>query len=136
MEKIKRGGRSIVRAISRVKNKSLILLVVVLVAALASSFYFYQKYQDSQYKLKHPEVAAKAQTRTLVQRVGKHIELPKGEPTIATVSDVSKLSSQTFFIKAKNGDKVLIYNRDKEAILYRPSEDRIINVAALNLSGQ
>ena len=65
----------------------------------------------------------------LVERVGKHIELPEGEQaTIATVSDVTKLSGQVFFARAQNGDKVLIYSQAKKAILYRPSIDKIIAV--------
>jgi negative regulator of sigma E activity len=109
--------------------------LLILVAAIAAAVYFYSKYQDSQNKLKHPEVLAQQQTETLVDKVGRLVELPVGEkPTVATVSDVSKLSNQTFFANAKNGDKVLIYSTAKKAILYRPSTDKVINVAPLNIN--
>ena len=107
----------------------------LLIVAIAAAAFFYTKYQDSQDKLKHPERLAAAQTQNLVQKVGEHVELPAGEqPTVATVSDVSKLSNQTFFSNAKNGDKVLIYSKSKKAVLYRPSEDKVINVAPLNVN--
>jgi uncharacterized protein HemX len=110
-------------------------LIIVLIVAIGAAAFFYAKYQNTQNKLNHPDSLAKAQTSTLVEKVSKHVELPTGEqPTVATVSDVSKLSNQTFFANAKNGDKVLIYSKAKTAVLYRPSEDKVINIAPLNLN--
>src|SRR5437016_3933675 len=76
-----------------------------------------------------PEKEKAQQEQTdLIAKVGRHTTLPEGEtPTIATVSDVNKLSGQAFFEKALNGDKVLIYTQAKTAVLYRPSTDSIIN---------
>ncbi|HZP55482.1 MAG TPA: hypothetical protein VFB03_01790, partial [Candidatus Saccharimonadales bacterium] len=91
--------------------------------------------RDSQNKLNHPDQLAKSQTQQLVLQVSKLAELPTGEdPTVATVSDVSKLSGQTFFANAQNGDKVLIYTKAKKAYLYRPSTNKLINVAPLNVN--
>lgn len=71
-------------------------------------------------------------TDGVVQRVSRHILLPSGEqPTVATVSDVNKVRNQTFFAHAATGDKVLIYANAKKAYLYRPSIDRVIEVAPL-----
>jgi len=109
--------------------------LLLLIAAIAAAFYFYTKYQDSQDKIKHPEKLAQVQTDDLVAKVGRHLQLPSDEkPTVATVSDVSKLSGQTFFAGAKNGDKVLIYTKAKKAVLYRPSTDKVVNVGPLNVN--
>jgi hypothetical protein len=59
--------------------------------------------------------------------------LPTEKPTIATVENTKKLTSQAFFKNARNGDKVLMYTQTKKAILYRPSEDKVIEVAYLNI---
>lgn len=119
------------------KNPIAILLLVVVVLALAGvpSYYFYDKYQKSQMLLKNPTEAARAEVKMLVERIGKLIELPNEEPTIATVSDKDKLNDQAFFAKAQNGDKVLIYTRARKAILYRPATNKIIEVSTVNLEG-
>ena len=61
------------------------------------------------------------------------MELPQGEtPTVATISDVTKLADQTFFKSAKNGDVLLAYTAAMEAVIYRPSANMIINVAPIS----
>jgi hypothetical protein len=72
-------------------------------------------------------------TSEILAKVGRIMVIPKDEvPTVATVTDKSKLSGQLFFKKAENGDKLLIFASLKEAILYRPSTNQIVNVAPLN----
>ncbi len=66
--------------------------------------------------------------------MGRLITLPEGEePTVATITDIEKLKDQTFFQKAKNGDKVIIYTNAKKAILYDPIARKIIDVAPVNI---
>lgn len=70
-----------------------------------------------------------------VKLVSRLMVLPEGEqPTLATVSDASKLKDQAFFANAKTGDKVLIYPNSRKAVLYSPSLDKIVEVSSLNLS--
>lgn len=118
--------------------KTLVLLgVVLLVVGLAggAAVYFYMQYQNAQMLLKNPASALENEVKVLVDQVGKIIELPKNEiPTIATVSDKSKLASQPFFQRAENGDKVLIYNAAKKAYLYRPKDNKMIEVSSLSVS--
>jgi hypothetical protein len=72
---------------------------------------------------------------TILAEVQSRILLPQGEvPTLATVSDVNKLKSQPFFVKAANGDKVIIFAQAKKAILYRPSTKQIIEVGPVNMN--
>lgn len=78
---------------------------------------------------------AKEEIKSLIEKVGNIIELPQGEtPTIATVTDLSKLRDQPFFSNAKLGDKVLVYAAAKKAFLYRPSTDKIIEVGPVSTS--
>ena len=67
--------------------------------------------------------------------VSKLMVLPTDEtPTMATVSDPEKLKNQAFFVNAKVGDKVLIYTKARKAILFSPSQNKIIEVSPLNVN--
>jgi hypothetical protein len=117
-------------------NKSLwlILVIVVLIVASTPAYYYYNQYKKTQALLQNPTQAVNTESQNLISKISKLMELPKGEmPTIATVSDITKLAGQAFFANAKNGDKVLIFTQAKEAILFRESINKIIQVASVNL---
>lgn len=107
-------------------------ITLVTVAIIVASFYFLQ-YQKSQKLLQNPEAQAQLETEKLLKEVGKVYALPGGTPTVATVSDRSKLSDQQFFASSQNGDKVLIYTDAKKAILYRPSTGQVIEVGPITI---
>lgn len=74
--------------------------------------------------------------KELTAEISKVYELPTGEtPTLATVSDASKVKNQAFFKNAQNGDKVLLYSKAGQAVLYRPSIKKIIAIAPVDLNG-
>lgn len=111
-----------------------VILTGVALLVLIVGIYVFLQYQRDQQLLKNPNLAAQVEAQTLVAKVGRLMDLPEGEqPTIATVSDVTKLQDQSFFRKAKNGDKVLIYTKAQKAILYDPKEDKIVEVTVLAL---
>ena len=64
----------------------------------------------------------------LVKEVGGIMLLPAETPLVATVNDQTQTNGQKFFSNAQKGDKVLVFQGEKKAILYRPSEKRIIEV--------
>lgn len=109
------------------------ILFILIVATSVTGFYFYKKVANLK---ENPNAAAEKEAEELVSRVGKLIILPEGEiPTIATVSDPEKLKGQPFFAKAKVGDKVLLYSNAKKAYLYDPVNNKILDVAPLNIGG-
>lgn len=118
---------------SRIKHYLLVSgAILIIIGSLASAVYFY--YQYSQTKTLLAGRVTGNEVQQLLSKIGRHIELPIGEePTVATVSDITKLSGQTFFARAKNGDRVIIYTRAKKAILYRPEIDKIIEVGPVNM---
>lgn len=70
----------------------------------------------------------------LIDTVSKQQPIPKDEiPTVATITNLSKLPDQPFFAKARNGDKLLIYKVAQKAILYRPTTQQIIQVSPLDI---
>lgn len=111
----------------------LIILIVVLACA-GTSYFFYNKYQKTQKLLKDPTAAQQAEIKDVTSKVSKLMDLPQGEdPSVATVLDKEKLKDQLFFARTENGDKVIIYTKAQKAILYRPSTNKIIEVAPINL---
>lgn len=129
-EVITPGKRSLAR-----KHIIYISIAGLFVLAALPSLYFYSQYQQSQKLLNSPTNASAEQVKQLITKINTHIVLPEGEvPTVATVSDKTKLASQAFFAKAENGDKVLIYSSTRKAILYRPSLDKIIEMGPVSLS--
>lgn len=123
----------------KVSTKSLfagILVVVILALAVTGGLLYrnYSKLKKENAKLSNPQAAAQVETDQLKSKVGQLIELPNNEsPTVATVVDAGKLKTQAFFANAQNGDRVLIFSQAKKAILYRPSTNKIIEVAPINI---
>ncbi len=112
------------------------IAAVALLVVLGGGGYFYYQSTKAQ-KQTNPQQAAQEEVKKIVAEVGKLIELPAGEdPTVATVTDISKLKDQPFFQKAKNGNKVLIYTNARKAILYDPALRKVIDVAPINIGTQ
>ena len=124
------------------KNTKTPLLIVSLIAivALAAAVFFGLKYSAAKKQLADAKktsinVDAQAEVKQVIAQVGSLIILPTDEePTLATVSDLAKLKDQPFFANAQIGDKVLIYSKARKAILYRPSTNKIIELAPLSPS--
>ena len=113
------------------------LMVVVIIALSAGGAMYFVKQKPEMFGLSKDVATAQAEADKLISEVSLLIALPTDEkPTVATVTDLEKVKDQPFFKNAKNGDKVLIYTNAKKAILYRPSEKRIIEVGAVNINNQ
>lgn len=110
---------------------ALVLVVIVIFGIM--QFQQNQSLRAEVSRLKGETGVSDAEIKELVDKVGKLVILPDEEPTIATVTDPDKLSDQAFFSSAKTGDKVLIFTNAKKAILYRPEQNKIIEVAPVNI---
>lgn len=86
----------------------------------------------------NPQLVAQRQAADLIDKVSHLMVLPTDEaPTIASVTDVAQAQAQSqFFANAELGDKVLLYVKTGNAILYRPSADRIIATGPLSFKGK
>lgn len=117
---------------SNIAKYFLILFVVLFLLGVGgAAVYFYSRYNDLQ---KDPSKVAARDAAGTVAAVSKIMDLPTNEdPTVATVTDPSKLGNQDFFAHAKVGDKVLLYAKAKKAILYDPVANKIVEAAPLNV---
>ena len=101
----------------------------ILSAGLAIYFFFEVRSLRA-----NPQQVAEKEVQAIVARVGKLMVLPQDEiPTMATILDPAELVDQPFFASAQKGDKVLLYTNAKKAILYSPSQNKIVDVAPVNL---
>ncbi len=105
-------------------------LVWFLLIALALWSYGFYVLGSHVVYLENPGLAEQQQVTALLQKVGALIELPTNEtPTMATITNAALLKqTQPFLANAENGDVLIIYAAAKTAILYRPSEDKLIAV--------
>ena len=111
-----------------VHPSTLVLLMLLVIAIGAAGYFYYQSKHSAQ-------IADAKEIEELTGTIGQFVELPTNEtPTLATVTDREKLSDQTFFMKAENGDKVLIYSQSGKAILYRPSTGKIVDMTSVNVN--
>ncbi len=101
-------------------GKIIILVAVVALAVFGTCYLILDGFKDQN----DPTV--------IVDKVGKHIMLPSGEtPEVSTVEGASDLASQPFFQNVKDGDKILIYPKAARIIIYRPSENILVNVGPI-----
>jgi hypothetical protein len=116
---------------STMKKFGTAVIVLLLLGSAGAAGFYYKQYDDLK---KNPNKVVQDETKALLANIGKLIVLPEGEqPTIATVTDPEKLKEQAFFNNAQTGDKVLIYTNARKAILYSPTQNKIIEVAPVNI---
>lgn len=126
-------------------KKKQILIAVPLILLLISPALYYlfseynkmrQEYEKTKLQLNQSSTVLGSNTQSILDKVSKLIELPNESPTVATVSDVTKLKNQQFFKNAQNGDIVLVFKDAKKAILYREGVNKIIEVGYINITEQ
>lgn len=106
-----------------------LVMGILSLCAFGCAGYFYYQYTHTREVMEAKEISA------LTQKIGSVMELPANEtPTLATVTNKEKLDNQTFFKKAENGDKILIYADAGQAILYRPSTEKIIDMTSVTIT--
>ncbi|MBI2063248.1 MAG: hypothetical protein HYT61_03390 [Candidatus Yanofskybacteria bacterium] len=118
------------------KRKKHLIPILVFLALTTSGLAFYF-YNEAAVLKEDPNKIVREETAKLVAQISKLIILPEGEtPTVATVSDPEKLKDQQFFVKAKKGDKLLLYANAKKAILYDPDNNKIVEVAPISIGNK
>lgn len=108
------------------------ILFIVGLITLVLCVYFFVQYQRTQALLNRPSELVKQQGDEILQIISPVIHISQNEtPTIATVADKNKLTSQPFFERAENGDKVLIFRSSNTVVLYRPTLKKVIAVSTI-----
>src|SRR6266566_1921689 len=82
----------------------------------------------------HPQ-KGNSEEKKVAAAVALHVLLPTDEtPALATITDPSKLRNNQFLRQGQKGDKVLIFAKWKQAVIYRPSADRVIDIGPVDVA--
>lgn len=126
VSKVKKPSHPLLRVLQRSKYQKLIYVVLVCIIAFAL-YLFLQN-------IKSNRTSQLNDVEYIVKKVNQHYILPTDEqPAMATISDKSKVTTD-FLKQAENGDKVLIYQKAKKVIIYRPSIDRIVDTGPVSIA--
>lgn len=93
---------------------------------------FYDLYKTYEAKVPVSDKEAEKEVAILVTQLKKIMEVPDEKPVVATVKDKDTLKSQqAFFSQAENGDKLIVFQTARKAVLFRPSIGKIIESGPL-----
>lgn len=112
------------------------VVTIIAFIAIGGSIYLYKQVRNLK-NSQNPQanyIAQEKEQNELKKKIGKLINLPDEKPTVANVTDREKLKDQPFFKDAENGDRLLIFPAAKKAIIYRESENRLINVGPIAIT--
>lgn len=110
-------------------------LVLLVVLGFAAAGYFYMQTKNVNNDSTVTKQSEANRAKEVKAKVAKLISVPADEtPTLASVTDKTKLKDQPFFKDAQNGDQILIFPQAKKAIIYREDENRLINVGPIAIT--
>lgn len=116
------------------KNKNLLSLLIIIIIAVLSIAIF-KKFNPT-VKTGEGQLTEK-QIKTLVIKVSKLINVPEETPVIATIIKADQLiAEQKFYAGSKDGDYLMVFSKAQKAIIYRESEDKLINVGPIIVDQQ
>jgi uncharacterized protein HemX len=117
-----------------------LIITLVILIALGAGFAWALKDRnrlknDVNKQTDQSQVIAPDESKQLNTEVSQLVVLPTDEiPSIATVADATKLKQQSSgFENAQNGDKLLIYAKAKQIIVYRPSVKKVVSIVQIAL---
>ena len=116
-----------------------ILFYIVILAGLGWSFKSYQNAKREIMQLSslngQTDLRNK-QVEQLVAKAGKHVILPEEQPVVVNIENARAMAQEEPFYKdARDNDKVLVFAKEKKALIYRPDEDIIVNMGPVYVEG-
>lgn len=109
-----------------------VVIVILAVATIVNIALFYMNYTNSQIPPKTNQELADE----VITSFGQIFNVPSGDqPAVIIITDIDKLreSEATFYKDAVNGDHIIIIESTRLAVIYRKSENKIINAATITI---
>ncbi|MCB9839464.1 hypothetical protein H6794_01280 [Candidatus Nomurabacteria bacterium] len=117
----------------RKKSKGPLIYTVILVLALSFGTFFFVRYQQVNNKYQDLVMSEEDKVREVVQKVSKLYDIPtfdQEKPKWTFIKDQAALDkikeANDFFKNAKVNDVLLAYEKADLAILFRPSDNKIV----------
>lgn len=133
----KKGGKSMKKETKR--TITLVIFIVIFVGIIFGIFVLVRGFSSpSPENPQEDQLAIQKEIENVIEKIGNHLILPEGEtPTMATVVDAATLiAEQPFYRGTIDGDKVLIYVKNQQAVIYSPSRDIVVNVGPVVVNDQ
>ena len=115
----------------------IIVVLLVVVATLSAVVYVQSRDSGSDVVIvdttNTTELSAE-QASILANNISQLIMVPNEAPSFSVVLDAANLrAEQSFYARVENGDVIAVYPENRLALLYRPSENILVNVGPLYL---
>ena len=67
---------------------------------------------------------------TLINSVNEQLDLPYTKPIVMTVYDPADFNGNVMLNQLKKDDKILLYLNSNEAVIFRPKENKVIDIVS------
>ena len=113
-------------------NKNKFIYIIILLILIGISVFFFLQYKS----VKDSNINPNKELKEVTEQASRIYDLPKGKATLITVESTKEFAGQEFFSDAEIGDKILIYTSAQQAIIYRPSTNKLVNVGPISISNK
>ncbi len=128
--------------LSQSKNKTPVFkILIILIVLCAIGYYMYSLQKDSK-TISGAQGSAvgnnKEEAKDLANKVSKLVLVDTSVvPDIVTITDASTMiKQQPVFSGVINGDKILVYIKEKRAIVFSPSRNVVVNILPITMQKQ
>ena len=101
------------------------VVILMLCASLAANGVLYYQYR------KAVDINPDTQAKQIIEKLKQTTSLPVEKPSVLTVFDKDKLTNPAYANLAQNGDVILIFQEAAKALIYRPAEDKLVDIVGL-----
>lgn len=118
---------------AKVPYRFYIFGILILVLLGGGGYYGYSYWQASQNSPEAQAAAAEEEKQAVLSQLRNLMILPEGDPVLFKVSNEEVMrQQQAFFKDTKNDDVLLVFQESGKAIIFRPSENKIVNSGPVN----
>lgn len=118
---------------AKVPYRFYIFGILILVLLGGGGYYGYTYWQASQNSPEAQAAKAEEEKQAVLSQLKKLMILPEGDPVLFKVSNEEVMrKQQAFFKDTKNDDVLLVFQESGKAIIFRASENVIVNAGPVN----